>query len=103
MPTLTLDKAVERISGEINRFTPDDLVEVHNELFPESPQSTENGQLDGAQLLAGITSHIQGGLEVEEIVDLWNVVFPKDRNVWYDEETDSIRFNQEPAEVDSTD
>ena len=28
-----------------------------------------------------------GGIEAEEIVDLWNVVFPEDHNVWYNEET----------------
>ncbi len=103
MPVITKDQAVERISTEITQFACDDLVEVHNELFPDSPESTDGGQVDCDRLLAGITSHIEGGLEVEEIVDLWNVVFPKDRNVWYDEETESIHFNEEPAEVESTD
>jgi hypothetical protein len=31
------------------------------------------------------------------MVDLWNVVFPKDRNVWYDEEATAIHFNEEMA------
>ncbi len=42
-----------------------------------------------------IARHIRSGLEAEEIVDLWNVVFPEDRNVWYDEEAKSILFNEE--------
>ena len=40
---------------------------------------------------------IPGGLEAEEIVGLWNVVFPEDRNVWYDDETKAIHFNEEMA------
>lgn len=103
MSVLTKDEAVERMSAEISQFGYDDLVEVHNELFPASPESTDSGQVDCDEVLAGITRHIQGSLEVEEIVDLWNVVFPKDRNVWYDEETESIHFNEEPPEVESTD
>ena len=39
--------------------------------------------------------HIRSGLEAEEIVDLWNVVFPGDRNVWYNEEDDEIHYNEE--------
>jgi len=38
-----------------------------------------------------LTSH----LDAEEIVDLWNVVFPQDRNVWYDEEAKAIHYNEE--------
>jgi hypothetical protein len=34
MPMVTKDQAVERISTEIEQFSRDDLVEVHNELFP---------------------------------------------------------------------
>ena len=39
--------------------------------------------------------HIRDGLAAEEIVDLWNVVFPDDCNVWYNEETKAIHYNEE--------
>ncbi|MHC5541359.1 hypothetical protein ACYOEI_24320 [Singulisphaera rosea] len=39
--------------------------------------------------------HIRDGLEAEEIVDLWNVVFPTDRHVWYDEGSRVIHYNEE--------
>ncbi len=29
-------------------------------------------------------------------VDLWHVVFPKDRNIWYDEEEKVIHVNGDP-------
>ena len=55
-------------------------------LFPEKTSSTPPDAND-------IARHIRDGLEAEEVVDLWNVVFPEDRNVWYDEEAKEIRFN----------
>ena len=54
---------------------------------------TERGQSAIAALLAA----------AEEIVDLWNVLFPADRNVWYDEQEDKIHYTEELvgyAEVD---
>ena len=102
MSMVTKDQAIERISTEIGQFECDDLVEVHNELFPDTPRSIDGGEVDCEKLIAGIMNHIQSGLESEEIVDLWNVVFPKDRNVWYDDETDAVHFNAEPEQVEST-
>jgi hypothetical protein len=63
----------------------------------------DGGAIDCEELTAGIMNRIQNGLEDEEIVDLWNVVFPKDRNVWYDDETERVHFNEEPEHVESTD
>jgi len=42
-----------------------------------------------------IFDHIEKGLEVEEILDLWRVVFPKDRRVHFDETTDEIAFKDQ--------
>ena len=39
------------------------------------------------------------GLEIEEILDLWNVAFPAARNVYYDDETETIHYNNEPESV----
>lgn len=102
MPTITRTEAVSRMSAAIKASGSDDLVEVHNELFPEAPHSADETNLDVNELMTGIRSRIQSGLATEEIVDLWNVVFPGDRNVWYDDETDSVHFNEEPEYVEST-
>ena len=102
MSTIPLNMAVTRLENEIEQFVPDDLIEVHNELFPETP-IVRNGQIESREkLLPVIREYIQEGLEVEEIVDLWNVVFPKDRNVWYDEETSTFHFNEQPQRVESS-
>lgn len=98
MPAITRNEAVSRISGEIERSASDDLVEIHNELFPDAASLADEDD----QLIGAIRDRIQAGLEVEEIVDLWNIVFPKDRNVWYDDENESLHFNEEPEYVEST-
>jgi hypothetical protein len=77
MPALSKAEAAERLAVGVERAKPSDLPEIYAELFP--------------------ARHIRGGLAAEEMVDLWNVVFPEDRNVWYDEETRAIHFNEEMA------
>lgn len=102
---MTRTEAISRMSAEIETFDRDDLVEVHNELFPESPRSADDASLDVGELLAEIRTQIQSesGLADEEIADLWNVVFPKDRNVWYDGENQSLHVNEEPEYVETVD
>jgi hypothetical protein len=88
VPVVSQAEAVDRLAKAVQKVRPDDLVEVYSELFPEKILPPEVS-------VADIVSHIRGGLEVEEVVDLWNVVFPDDRNVWYDEEADQVHFNEE--------
>lgn len=92
MSAITKEQAVQRISAEIERFGRDDLVETHNELFPDAPPGS--AETDETRLIAAIRDHIRRGLEIEELVDLWHVVFPKDRNVWYDVDNDVMRTNE---------
>ena len=88
MPALSKAEAVERLAAGVERAKPSDLPEIYAELFPERPP--------GATPVASeIVRLIRGGLEAEEMVDLWNVVFPEDRHVWYNEETRAIHFNEE--------
>jgi hypothetical protein len=53
------------------------------------PRAEGNGAL--AKQLA---QHIRAGIEPEEIVDLWHVVFPGDRNVQYDEIEDTLEYSE---------
>ena len=88
MPVLSKNEAVERLATVIQTTKPTALPEIFAELFPEkqAPQSLSASEL---------ALDVRSGLDAEEIVDLWNVVFPADRNVWYDEEEDQIRYNDE--------
>jgi hypothetical protein len=76
------------LAKSVEKTRPAALPEIYAELFPERPAATAPSAADLAQ-------HIRDGLEAEEIVDLWNVVFPADRNVWYDEEDETIHYNGE--------
>ncbi len=88
MPALSRAGAVEKLAEGVEKVKSTDLAEIYAELFPEEP-STE------VPVASDIAKHIRNGLEAEEIVDLWNVVFPRDHNVWYDEEAKEIRYNEE--------
>ena len=88
MPALLKDEAVEKLARAVEKSEVSDLAEIYWELFPEEPIPIPLAAND-------IARHIREGLEAEEIVDLWNVMFPSDSNVWYDEGSESIRFNEE--------
>lgn len=86
MPALSTSEAAERLAKVVEQATA--LSEIYAELFPEKPAMATPTAVDLAQ-------HVRSGLEAEELVDLWNVIFPADRNVWYDEEDEKIRYNEE--------
>jgi hypothetical protein len=46
---------------------------------------------------------VSQGLEVEEILDLWNVAFPEAWNVYFDDETDTIHYSEQPQSVHHAD
>jgi hypothetical protein len=88
MPALSASEAVERLAKSVEKTKPTALAEIYAELFPEKPVAAPPSAL-------GLAQYIRNGLKAEEIVDLWNVVFPADRNVWYDEEENKIHYNEE--------
>ena len=96
MPEITRDQAVQRLVPEIASMGPGDLAEVYNELFPTEPTTLEQARQNRSRVLGRVNDHINQGLYPEEIVSLWNVVFPKDYRVSYDEEIDVIRYGEEP-------
>jgi len=103
MSEVSRDDAVQRLASEIEKFAWDDLVETHNELLPFAPVSIDSDPQDTNKLKGTILSRVADGLEAEEIIDLWNVVFPADRNVWYDDENECVHYNEEPQHVESSD
>lgn len=91
MATLSTVEAMERLAERVERAKPNILAEIFAEIFPQSPSVRPPSASELAR-------HIRDGLQAEEIVDLWNVVFPSDRNVWYDEETDLLHRDDETAD-----
>lgn len=103
MPALAKREAIARLTQAAQRMSPDDLLEFHNELFPESPESQvdPNGGVDA--VARKVADYLRRGLEVEEILDLWNVAFPGDWNVSYDDETDTIHYLEVPQSIPQAD
>jgi hypothetical protein len=85
---LSKAKATEKLATGVEGAKQTELAEIYAELFPEKPAVAPPSA-------ASLAQHIRSGLEAEEIVDLWNVVFPADQNVRYDEEDDKIHYNEE--------
>jgi hypothetical protein len=86
MPAITTDRAVHLLTEAVEKAPPDDLVEIYNELFPEEPTTESAARNAPGPLVQRAAGHISRGLEIEEILDLWNVVFPEHHDVWFDEE-----------------
>ncbi len=84
--------AINYLSRHIGGLTLDDLVEVYNELFPTAPVR-ETSDLDRDAILNQILDHVRHGLDAEEVVDLWNVMFPGEENLHYDTETRQLVFD----------
>lgn len=99
MPTTSVDAATEKLNHAVEEMHADDLVQVYNELFPDELATEEEAHDDVTPLVKRIVDHISRGLEPEEVVDLWNVVFPKDREVYFNEEDNLLHFD---VEVEST-
>lgn len=96
MPALPLHEAAEKVAQGVESARPTVLREIYSEIYPEKPPVESPSAAELARL-------VRGELEPEEIVDLWNVVYPADRNVWYDEEDEQVHYNEELAEYTDAD
>ena len=103
MATITKQQAVDRLTQAVREANLDDLVEIHNELFPEKPITEDEAKQDPSTLVQKIVAHIDRGLEVEEILDLRYVILPKHRRVWFDEEEGLIHYDEEIEPVGQAD
>ena len=87
MSALSTYEAAERLAKVVETAKPTILSEIHAELFPEKPRT-------GALSAADLVKYVRTGIEADELVSLWNVVFPADRNVRYDEEDRKIHYDE---------
>jgi hypothetical protein len=93
MPAIPKNDAMEKLARAVEAAPADVLVEIYAELFPEKRVPDVSGA--GAKVVAAdLALRIRAGIEPEEITDLWNVVFPTDRHVHYDEESEVVRYNE---------
>jgi hypothetical protein len=93
MKEVPLDQALKMLTKEVAEDLPlDEVVEVHNELFPDHAVPELNPHQDKAPLVKRIIDHINGGREPEEVRDLWSLIFTKHRRIWYNEEENTINY-----------
>ena len=100
MPVVTKDEAVELLIHAVQeRLGADELLEVYREAFPDNACTEEGAQEDVTPLVEELVDHVNGGLKIEEVVDLWGLIFPRHRNVWYDDEEERLHYNEEAEAV----
>jgi hypothetical protein len=99
MATMSKQQAVDQLTRAVEKAHVDDLVEIYNELFPQGPTTEDEANNNPSPLVNKIIDHIGGGLEIEEILDLWSVVFPTRRRAWFDEDEDLFHFDEKAEPV----
>lgn len=103
MPAISANKAVQRLAVEVENMRPNDLVEFYYELFPIVSKAEDTSTGEGGRLRREILDRLRQGLEIEEILDLWNVAFPEAYGVHYDDEGDVICYQEGPTLRQMTD
>jgi hypothetical protein len=93
MAVLSMREATDRLATAVESACSDRLAEIYEELFPNQPAPEVSGN-DERSLAGRLAEHVRSGLEPEEVIDLWKVVFPTDRHVHYDEEGELVRYNE---------
>ena len=102
MPTVNKEQALELLTGALQEtLDTDELLEVYNEVFPDQTHTEEEAHEDSFRLVEQLVDHIDSVLEIEEIIDLWGLILPKHRNVWYDDEEEKIHYNEGAEAVQS--
>ena len=99
MPVVTQDKAQQLLTDKVQeKLGAEELLEVYNELFPDDPYTEEEAHEDRTPFIEQLVAHINSGLEVDELIDLWRLIIPRHHNVWYDEVEERLHY-EEPAEA----
>jgi hypothetical protein len=102
MPLVTKDEALELLTDAVQeKLDADELLEVCNEVFPDDPYTDEEAHEDVTPLVEQLVGRIHSGLEVEEIIELWGLIFPRHRDIWYDDEEERLHYNEEAQAVAS--
>jgi hypothetical protein len=103
MPEVAPGDAVRTLIEKVGAMDLDDLRDAHNELFPEAPIPPFEPGSEEASVRRKVLEYLASGVVLEEILDLWSIVFPEAWNVYYDEETGTIHYLVEPEALQQAD
>lgn len=92
MPDLNCHEAGERLALAIKTASAGTLREIASDLLTES-------HAEPARLADELAAAVRRGVEPELLVDLWNVVFPEDHDVWFNEETNALHYESGLVEL----
>jgi hypothetical protein len=100
MPVMTRDQALELLTSEVQQKLPaDEVEEVYNEIFRFNPPAEQEARRNSGPLAEQLAVYFNSGLEIDEIVELWRLIFTRHRNIWYNEEEELIHYNEESEAV----
>ncbi len=89
MPVVPIADARERLASGIETVPSDDLDAYFREFFPTCPLP-EDGAASGQ-----LADHIRRVIERDEVANLWRVVFPGTRAMYYDEELGTLHYREQ--------
>jgi hypothetical protein len=95
MPAVSKNEAMALLTEEIERLPADEVLEIHNELFPQRAFTVAQAQGKEALLVQQVIDHIKSRQGIDEITALWGLVFTTHRNIHYDDEDDRIHYNED--------
>jgi hypothetical protein len=99
MPEATKEQALDLLTREVReKFDQLETLEVYNELFPDDARPFEEAPQDVRPLTERLVEHIRSRTEEAEIADLWSLIIPRHRRVWYNEEEELIHYNEHEDE-----
>lgn len=103
MPALSRTEAAKKLVDAVEEMDADELIDFHHGLFPGETRFRRGSSVEPAVVRKKILAYMTLGPEVEEILDLWSVVFSEAWNVSYDEDTDEINYSLTPESVGQED
>jgi len=91
MPDVKIVAAAERIATAIEAASPGVICEVASDMLDLPHGGSDRSAHD-------LATAIRAGVEPELLVELWNVVFPEDHDVWFNEETNELHYDSRLVE-----
>ena len=92
MLSVTKQDAIDRIIEAARTMGPYSLVDLHNEIDPYH-RLTELAPDEIAPVRRKVLDYLEGGIEIEEVLDFWRSVFPHVGKVDYDYDTDVLYYS----------
>lgn len=88
-------EAAERVAAFAEKASPDQLHMIFQELFPTDTPPP------GGPKASELARYIRTEAEFELVIDLWNLFYPDSRVEYFDEETETLRYEvQDPRYAD---